>query len=337
MGSVRGLARPGITVMRGPARMRPAFPPPGRAAGGTVEPPPLPRWPRGYRPAIAAPMLDVARAAAAPDRYLFDAAQPRRLDRALDDLGTGLRRWRLAVALATLDIRNRYRGSVLGPFWLTLSTAVMIAGLGILYSTLFKLSLVEFLPFIAVSLILWNTINQVVMDGCTSLTAAEGVIRQMPLPYTVHVLRSVLRTAITAAHSLPLVLVVLLGTGHLPQPGWLMVLPGLALLAINAASASLFLGMVCARFRDVGQIVGSVMQLAFFLSPVIWKPELLGERAAWLLFNPFYVVMETMRAPLLGGTASAAVWAAAIGFTAAGTAAAFAFFVRFRGRIAFWV
>ena len=91
--------------------------------------------------------------------YVFDARQPRRRAAALEDLATGLRRWRLPAALARLDIRNRYRGSVLGPFWLTLSTAVMVVGLGLLYSSLFKMELANYLPFIAVSLIVWNMIS----------------------------------------------------------------------------------------------------------------------------------------------------------------------------------
>ncbi len=97
--------------------------------------------------------------------YIRDASDPRRLERALEDIAVGFRRWRLAAALARLDIRNRYRGSVLGPFWLTLSTAIMVVGLGLLYSTLFKLPLADYLPFLAVSLLVWTTISQIVTDA----------------------------------------------------------------------------------------------------------------------------------------------------------------------------
>ena len=75
-----------------------------------------------------------------------------------------------AAALARLDIRNRYRGSVLGPFWLSLSTAIMVVALGLLYSALFNLPLADYLPFLAVSLIIWGMISQIVGDACTSLT-----------------------------------------------------------------------------------------------------------------------------------------------------------------------
>jgi lipopolysaccharide transport system permease protein len=269
--------------------------------------------------------------------YTRDAADPRHTERALADLASGLQRWRLAAALARLDIRNRYRGSVLGPFWMTASTAIMVAGIGLLYSTLFKMTLREYLPWLAVSLLVWNTISQIVSDACTSFTASEGVIRQVPLPYTVHVLRFVMRNAIIAAHSLPLILVVFIACGVYPGPEAVLILPGLLLLAINAFAVGLFLGMICARFRDIQQIVASFMQLAFFLSPVLWKPALLGPWQAFLVINPFYVLMETVRGPLVEGGAPWLIWAAAVFYTAVSCTLAFVFFVRFRGRIAFWV
>jgi lipopolysaccharide transport system permease protein len=274
---------------------------------------------------------------AEPRAYLRDASHPQRLERALQDIAAGLSRWRLAAALARLDIRNRYRGSVLGPFWMTASTAIMVAGIGLLYATLFKMPLREYLPWLAVSLLVWNTINQMVADSCMSFIGAEGVIRQVPLPYSVHVLRFVMRNAIVAAHSLPLIAVVLVGTGNIPGPEAILVLPGLALLALNACAVGLFLGMICARFRDIPQIVTNVMQLAFFLSPVLWKPQLLEGLAVWLPLNPFYVLMETVRGPLVEGGAPPLIWIAALAYTALACGGAFAFFVRFRGRIAFWV
>lgn len=281
-------------------------------------------------------MLDQPQASPSP-LYVSDAAEPRRRARAIGDLATGLGRWRLPAALARLDIKNRYRGSVLGPLWLTLSTGIMVGGLGVLYSSLFKLPLADYLPFLAVSLIVWNMISQIVSDACTSLTSAEGIIRQLALPYSVHILRCVMRNGLVAAHSLPLILVVFLACGTLPGPEGLLALPGLVLVAVNACAIALFLGMVCARFRDIPPIVASAMQLAFFLSPVLWKPELLGERAKWLPLNPFYVVMETVRGPLVEGGAPAVVWISALLYTALACGLAFLFFVRFRGRIAFWV
>ncbi|MDB5370851.1 MAG: transporter permease [Roseomonas sp.] len=275
---------------------------------------------------------------AALPTYHTDARNPQRKARAMADLAAGFVSWRLAWALARLDMRNRYRGSVIGPFWVTLSTAIMVAGLGLLYSQLLKQDLATYLPHLAVSLIVWNTIAALVPDSTTCLTSAEGVIRQLPLPLTTHALRCIFRNAFSAAHSLPLIAVVFLVTGHMPGLEAFMVIPGLLILGVNAFAASLFLGMICARFRDIGQIVTNVMQLAFFMTPVIWRAELLGPKAPLLLLNPFYPMLETIRAPLVeGGMGGLTVWIVALLYTALHCGVALAFFIRFRSRVAFWV
>jgi lipopolysaccharide transport system permease protein len=269
--------------------------------------------------------------------YHTDARNPRRVARAMADLSRGFASWRLAWTLARLDLKNRYRGSVIGPFWVTLSTAVMVVGLGLLYSQLLNQDITIFLPHLAVSLIVWNTLAALVPDATTCLTNAESVIRQLPLPLTTHALRCVFRNMLSAAHSLPLIVVVFAAMGHMPGPEAFLAIFGVLLLGINALAASLFLGMICARFRDIGQIVANIMQLAFFMTPVIWRVELLGENAWRLYFNPFYPLLETIRGPLVEGGVSMGVWIAAIGYTAALCGAALAFFIRFRARVAFWV
>jgi len=273
----------------------------------------------------------------APETYSFDAADPRRAGLARADLRDGFRSWRLAWSLARLDLRNRYRGSVIGPFWMTLSTLAMLVGLGLLYARLLGISLADYLPHLAVSLVVWNVLATMVGDACTSMTGAEGAIRQLRIPFTVHALRTVFRNALTAAHSLPLIPLVLLAFGALPGLEVLLVIPGLMIFLLNCFFAAMLLGLVCARFRDIGPIVANVMQLAFFLTPILWKPELLKEGAAWLPLNPFYAVLETIRGPLVEGGGAPLAWLAAVVYTALLGAVALTFFIRFRGRLAFWV
>jgi lipopolysaccharide transport system permease protein len=270
-------------------------------------------------------------------RFTVDAANPRWPECAFNDLREGFSQWRVALTLARLDLRNRYRGSVLGPLWVTLSSAVMLAGLGVLYGTLFRIDLANYLPHLAVSLIVWQWIAGFINDSCTTLTGAEGVIRQIRLPYTVHALRAAFRNALTSAHSLPLIPVVFAIFGHLPGPEALLVIPGFALIGINMVAAGLFLGMICARFRDIPPIVSNIVQLAFFVSPILWKPELLGSDTAWMALNPFYAILETVRGPLLEGGGPPLAWLSAVLFTALHVAVAAMLFMRFRARIAFWV
>ncbi len=273
-----------------------------------------------------------------PEHILsVDAANPRHTERALADLRDGLSQWRLALALARLDLRNRYRGSVLGPLWMSLSTLIMLIGLGLLYGALFKFKLSNYLPHLAVSLIVWQWIAGFINDSCATLTSAEGVIRQMRLPYTLHALRVAFRNTLVAAHSLALIPIVFLIFGQVPGPEALLAIPGLVLISINMLAGGLLLGMVCARFRDIPPIVANAVQLAFFVSPILWKPELLGDAVVWMAFNPFYALLETVRGPLLEGGGPPLAWVAAIFYTTLHVVLAGFLFARFRSRIAFWV
>lgn len=268
----------------------------------------------------------------------FDAARPERLARARDDLQRGLSMWRLALALAVLDLRNRYRGSILGPLWTTLSTAAMVAGLGVLYAGLFRLPAADYVPHLAVSLILWQAIATFLQDACVALSGSAAVIRQIAMPLSVHVLRCLLRNLLSAAHSLPLIVVVFAIFGTWPGAGAAWAIPGLLLLAVAGFATALALGLLCARFRDIPPIVSNLTQIAFFLTPVLWTPDLLPPEALpWLPLNPFHALLETVRAPLLSGSADPAAWAAALGWTALVAAAAAALFVRVRARVPYWV
>ena len=117
----------------------------------------------------------------------------------------------------------------------------------------------------------------------------------------------------------------------------LLVLPGLVLVAANAVWVGLLLGMVCARFRDVPQIVTSLLRPVFFLTPIIWKPELLGKRMGFVDMNPFFHFIELVRAPLLGQVPAPLTWTVVLAITAGGWLVTFLFFRRFRSRIPYWV
>jgi lipopolysaccharide transport system permease protein len=254
------------------------------------------------------------------------------------DITGGLQLWRLALALGWLDIRLRYRGSMLGPFWLTISTGVMVGALGFLYSTLFKLDLAGYLPFLALSQVLWAFLAAMVSDACATYTEAEGIIRSVRMPFTVFSIRTLVRNAIALAHNV-VVIVVVFAIFRI-WPGWegLLAIPGLALWAIDALALTLILGAFCARFRDIQPIVNSVMQIAFFMTPVIWKPDQLGpSKIALLAFNPFFDLLEVVRGPILGSHMSDMVWAGAVGYSAVICMISWSFFVYARGRITFWV
>jgi lipopolysaccharide transport system permease protein len=256
---------------------------------------------------------------------------------AISDVRGGLRLWRLAWQLGWLDIRLRYRGSMLGPFWLTISTGVMVGSLGFLYAALFHMSLRDYLPYLALSQVLWGFLATLVSESCGVFTESEPVIRSIRMPFFVFAMRILVRNILVLAHNIFVIVVVFAALWMWPGAVGLLAIPALPLWVADGLALALLLGGICARFRDIHPIVNSVMQIAFFVSPVIWKPEQLGAGARWLPFNPFYDMLEIVRGPLLGEAPSALVWLGALGFSTVLCGLAWAFFLRARGRIAFWI
>jgi lipopolysaccharide transport system permease protein len=256
---------------------------------------------------------------------------------ALRDLAKAVRLWRLCTTLALLDIRLRYRGSMLGPFWLTLSTAVMVGAMGVIYGTLFRLDLREYLPFLAVSQVLWSFLASTTQESCFVFTVAEGMIRSVRMPFSLYSARIVLRNLIVLGHNLAVIVGVDLVLWTLPGREALLALPAMALWLLDALALATLLGGLCARFRDIPPIVGSLMQMAFFVTPVIWKPELVGAKQWMLPFNPFFSLLEIVRGPLLGEVPGAVVYVSALLWSGVLCGIAWLLFARVRGRIAFWV
>lgn len=281
---------------------------------------------------------DIAAADTAAAPALGLRRRPGRLAQALADLAGGAMRWWIWSSMAWEDIRLRYRGSVLGPFWLTLSMAVMIATLGVVYSTIFKAKIHTYLPFLTLGLLLWTFISAIITEGCTCFIGAEGIIRQVRMPFTIHVLRILYRNLIVLGHNAVVYLVVALLFAVPVGAEALLAVPGLVVQIANGVWVCLLLGMVSARFRDIVPIVASLIQIVFFITPIFWLPNSLGGHYQWIVdFNPIYAMVEIVRAPLLGQSVSAGLWGMALAVTVVGWATALAAFARFRSRIPFWV
>jgi len=264
-------------------------------------------------------------------------APPTRAAAAWGDLVEGMSKTWMWWAMAMQDIKMRYRGSLLGPFWLTISMVIMIAAMGLIYSRLFNMEITTYLPFLTVGLVIWNFVSTVMIEGCQTFLSAQNIITQVRMPFSVHAWRTVCRNLIVLAHNVAIIPIVMIIFGV--WVGWdvIIIVPALAILTLNGVWVSILLGMVSARYRDVHPIVMSVVQVIFFVTPIFWPPEAIGEWKEALPFNPLFAAIDVIRAPLLGTTSFAYSWVVLLTVTVLGCLGTFALFVKFRPRIAYWV
>jgi ABC-type polysaccharide/polyol phosphate export permease len=254
------------------------------------------------------------------------------------DIRSGFEQSWLWMRLAHQDMRLRYRGSMLGPFWQTITTVILIGSMGFIYAKLFRVQLKDYLPLLTAGLVLWNFVAGMITEGTGTFDAVRGIIQQVKLPLSLHAYRLVYRNVLILAHSFVIIPIVLIIFPHPIE--WIRlveIVPGLVLAAINGVAVSITLGMVCARFRDVPPIVASIVQVVFFVTPIVWPPSALGSNAWWLVMNPLYAAIDVMRSPMLGMPTSPHSWSILVIVTIVNCALSFVLFSRFRARIAFWV
>ena len=226
----------------------------------------------------------------------------------LADLQQGLMMYHLWGRLGWNDILQRYRRSILGPLWLTISMAVLIGALGLLYAKLFKVDVAEYIPFLAIGFVLWQLISGILLDGCNVFVHSEGIIKQIKLPLSLHVYRVLWRNFLTLLHNSVVVVFVLVYFNIGVNLNTLLALVGIFFIVINGGWFSFLIGMLCARYRDLNPTIASLVTLSFFLTPIIWNPSLIPDRAFILLYNPFFHFVESIRAPLLGQPVQAETW-----------------------------
>lgn len=256
----------------------------------------------------------------------------------LGDIRRGLTSWRTWWMLAWNDVRRRYRRSGLGQFWLTLSMAATIGGLGYVYSHLFGVDVSTYLPYIAVTFVAWGIISTVIVESCNALSEGDHLLRQIPLPRSLFACRVIARNLIVAAHNMVIIPVVFIWfhVGINANILWLAI--GLGLLVVNAFWIGYFLSILCARFRDVPQIVSSIVQVVFFITPVMYLPAQLAQRGVtFLKLNPFASLLEIVRDPVLGMVPSHWALASCATMAVVGLVVVVPFAGHYAPRVVYWL
>jgi lipopolysaccharide transport system permease protein len=256
----------------------------------------------------------------------------------LRDLWAALATPHLWALLAWYDIRQRYRRSVLGPFWVTISTGLMIGTMGVLWSYLFKSDVKSYLPFFAIGNIVWTFYSSQINEACMGFTQFETTIKQIRFPMGVYLLRILVRNLIILGHNCVIIVIVVISLGPvLTWHAWLAI-PGLILGTVAMFAISMIVSVFCTRFRDMPMIVSNVIMVLFYLTPIIWRPEALGTKHQWVAqYNPLAHLIEIVRAPIVNGYFPLQSWIWSLATTFVLLVIGIALQGRFRDRIAYWL
>lgn len=217
--------------------------------------------------------------------------------------------------------------------------AITFAAIGSVFGLIFQSPIIEYLPFLGCGLVFWSFLSGIVNEGATSFIAGDAFIRQLPLSPLVFFLRSIWKTSFVLLHNAVALLLLLLVFPPELGPAVLLVVPGVIVGGAGMAGLALALAVLATRYRDVPQILAAVVQVLFYLTPIVWLPQALppGPRDVILGFNPFNHMIQVMRQPLLGYAPTAQEWGVAVGLAVAFLLVGALTYTMFRKRLAFWL
>jgi len=258
---------------------------------------------------------------------------------ALSDINASLKNSHIFLTIGWQDVATRYRRSRVGAFWLTINMLVMVTVLGTVFSTLFRSPASEFLPSIAVGIVIWGFISGIITEGCEAYSSVRESVLQVKMPLSIHIFRVIVRNTIIFGHNfiiIPLVFIFFMKPVDITA---LLSLLGVMLIIINTTWMVFFISIICTRYRDMTQVLQNVMQVLFYVTPIIWSSEMLPDRyeQSVLYWNPFYHLLTVVRAPLLGEYPTTLNWLIPVIMAIVGWFFAIMFFNIYRKRIPYWL
>lgn len=245
----------------------------------------------------------------------------------------------LILYLGWIDIKLRYRRSVIGPWWLTLATTINIIIISIIFGNIFKIDINKFIPYVSIGIIFWNFIAGCITESCQTFVNSESIIKQIPLPSIVYIMRIMYKNTIVLLHSFILVPIIMIYFKTEISYEILYFIPAFIVLYINLVALSILISILCTRYRDLAQVTISMLQVLFYLTPVMWIPDLIASNKliTILEFNPFYHFLNIIRNPLIGQKISITSWLITLTYGFIGVSISILFYNRFKKRIIYWL
>lgn len=234
--------------------------------------------------------------------------------------------WRVWSHMGIQDVKGRFKNSFLGPLWILINLSATMAAVGIIFGKLFHQPMEEFLPFLTLGLAIWGFITSALTEGGSAFVNAEGYIKQFSFPKVTYLYRAMVPYIVVFCVGMVVFFVVALAYGRDFHAGALWAFPAFLLfLAINFFHLVIVAHMG-ARFRDLPHLLSGLIQIAFYVTPVMYTVTMLKDRGLGFVYqyNPLYYLIEIVRYPLLNNASPPVeVWSVSIGYAVVAGLAAF--------------
>jgi len=257
--------------------------------------------------------------------------------RAVRDLRQGTLSPRLWILLAWNDLEAKYRRTILGTFWQTLTSAAYIVGLTVVFSSIRGHRGDEFVLYLAAGYTAFSLISGFVSSGANAFQRGASLLMAYDLPASIHVYRAVTNEFIMFAHSLVIMLGVWIYSETWPTVNTLLLFPALILMFALGCGVVMTFGLLGARFRDVSPAVATVTSFLFLVTPIFWRREDLGSRTWIVDLNPFYHATNLIRRPLMGEAPDPINWYVCIAMAIVSLILGTLGFIKYRRQLVYWL
>jgi ABC-type polysaccharide/polyol phosphate export permease len=208
----------------------------------------------------------------------------------------------LIRTLVARDLKVRYRRSTIGFLWTMLQPLLTMLVLTGVFSALFRFEIPNYPVYALAGIMFWNFFSQSITSSMNSLRGNAPLFTKVPVPKAVFPIATVIAGVINLLLALVPLFAILLVTGHPIRPAVLFLPVAILLAALFTLGAGLLLSPLSVFFHDLIEMVGVMLTLLMYLTPLFYPMDIVPDRFRWVVrFNPIRSILEVFRDPIYYG------------------------------------
>lgn len=208
----------------------------------------------------------------------------------------------LLRVLISKTIKVRYKRSALGILWTLLNPLLTMLVLTIAFSAMMGGTVSSYPVYLLIGLVVWNLFSQSTAWTMGTYIGAGGLLKRAHIPPTIFAVACMGNCLINFFFSLVPLVIMMLFLGHPFHASWWFVPVAVFLVSAFSLGVALFMATLGIFFSDVVEMYQIALQAWFYLTPIIYPPQMLPARYGWLLWiNPMHHMIELVRAPIFRG------------------------------------